>query len=67
MRTEALFASMAEQAKAAGEALIGKERELDRLFAARTITADSRADALHTNRAYSLNSPGSSSCRFSRL
>jgi len=41
MRTEALFAAMAEQAKAAGEALIGKERELDRLFASRTITADS--------------------------
>jgi Spy/CpxP family protein refolding chaperone len=50
MRTEALFASMDLQAKAAGEALIAKERELDRLFAARTITADSLDRVLRGNR-----------------
>ena len=39
-RTEALFASMSAKAKARGLALVDKERELDALFAARTITAE---------------------------
>jgi Spy/CpxP family protein refolding chaperone len=37
-QTEALFASMSAKASSAGRALVDKERELERLFAARTIT-----------------------------
>ncbi|MEO6745524.1 MAG: Spy/CpxP family protein refolding chaperone [Caldimonas sp.] len=38
VRTEALFASMSAKASSAGRALIDKERELEKLFATRTIT-----------------------------
>jgi Spy/CpxP family protein refolding chaperone len=45
-RTEALFATMQEQAIAAGTALVAEERRLDRLFADRTATAGSLTAAL---------------------
>ena len=45
-RTQALFASMSEQAIAAGRALVAKERELDRLFAAKAISPDRLASEL---------------------
>ena len=38
VRTEALFASMSAKASSAGRALVDKERELEKLFATRTIT-----------------------------
>ena len=37
-RTEALFTSMSAKASSAGRALVDKERELEKLFATRTIT-----------------------------
>jgi Spy/CpxP family protein refolding chaperone len=36
--TKALFASMSEKASASGRSLVEQERELDRLFASKTIT-----------------------------
>lgn len=38
VRTEALFTSMSAKASLAGRALVEKERELDRLFAEKTVT-----------------------------
>jgi len=37
-RTQSLFASMASQAASLGRALVEEERQLDRLFASRTVT-----------------------------
>ena len=45
-RTEALFASMSAKASARGRALVDKERELDALFASRTITTERLATSL---------------------
>ena len=45
-RTEALFASMSAKARARGRALVDKERELDALFASRTITPERLATSL---------------------
>ena len=45
-QTEALFARMQTEARAAGAELIARERELDRLFASRTITPDGLTAAL---------------------
>ena len=39
-RTEALFAAMSAKASARGRALVDKERELDALFASRTVTPE---------------------------
>ena len=45
-RTEALFASMSAKASARGRALVDKERELDALFASRTVTPERLASSL---------------------
>jgi Spy/CpxP family protein refolding chaperone len=45
-RTEALFASMQGKATELGRALVEQERELDRLFASKTITPERLASAL---------------------
>ena len=45
-RTESLFASMQSSAAAAGRALIEAERQLDRLFAGKTVTPESLSEAL---------------------
>jgi Spy/CpxP family protein refolding chaperone len=45
-RTEALFSSMSTKAAVRGRALVEKERELDGLFAAKTITPERLASRL---------------------
>lgn len=45
-RTEALFTAMQTQASASGRSLVARERELDTLFAARTITPTQLAASL---------------------
>jgi Spy/CpxP family protein refolding chaperone len=45
-RTEALFAAMSAKAGARGRALVDKERELDALFASRTVTPERLAASL---------------------
>lgn len=40
VRTESLFASMSEKARASGRSLVEQERELNGLFASRTITPE---------------------------
>ena len=46
-RTEALFASMASKATSLGRALVEEERQLDRLFATRAVTAELLASSLN--------------------
>lgn len=45
-RTEALFAAMTAKAIPLGQALVAQERELDRLFASRAVTAELLASSL---------------------
>ncbi len=45
-RTEALFAAMTAKAIPLGQALVAHERELDRLFASRAVTAELLAQSL---------------------
>ena len=46
-RTEALFAAMTAKAIALGQALVAQERQLDRLFASRAVTAELLTRSLH--------------------
>lgn len=46
-RTQALFEKMQQEAKALGEEVIATERDLDRLFKDRRVTAESLAAATH--------------------
>ncbi|MDQ6679994.1 MAG: hypothetical protein M3Y67_03390 [Pseudomonadota bacterium] len=46
-RTEAVFASMSTKASALGRLLVERERELDTLFATKTITSSRLVSSLH--------------------